>query len=656
MGNFRDRLFRRIAAMQNAKAASNKKMQEANTADQYWHGMRKDPDVNLTDAQLAEVHKFWDKYAFAYKNTPRTQAFFSALSGRFDPCYCEIGLMTYYMWRFYDQAQYHTAFHDKNYREFLFHDVPYTPAYIHRIRGQYYDQNFQHISYDRAMSTLEELVAGREEKLIVKPTPGGGGNGISFIRRGDTKEEISEHLDAIKNDDLIIERFVKAHPSFAAANPTSLNSLRIVTFMYDGEIEVIAILFRMGAVSKEVDNFTQGGVACGVSEGGVCMDYGVDHWGNRYDVHPSGFRFAGHKLYGVDQAVALAKKLHERIPQFRQMSWDIAVDENGVATLIEMNPRGEAGIYEAIGRLPFGKRTASIIDEYLFIAFFNRGANWRWDYNEYADHIVLTKYGWERSTVRVPEKINGKTVTHIAANCFSGQRIKRIIIPGCVKSWDDRICAEMEHQPEITWLEDNRGIIVPAVEQISGGLRGDGNYIQWEPVEGVTTYHIYRMQQGQEREFIKAVSSYTTAYKDHNVLDGVLYYYYVRTHDSSCNIFGDWSRAVGIRTRLSQGVLPAVEQISGGVRGDGNRIQWEPVEGASSYYIYRMQQGQEREFIKTVDSYTTAYKDHNVLDGVLYYYYVRAYDSSCGVLSDWSRAVGIRTRLSQENSGTENDG
>ena len=155
MGNFRDRLFRRIAAMQNAKAASNKKMQEANTADQYCHGMRKDPDVNLTDAQLAEVHKFWDKYAFAYKNTPRTQAFFSALSGRFDLCYCEIGLMAYYMWRFYDQAQYHTAFHDKNYREFLFHDVPYTPAYIHRIRGQYYDQNFQHISYDRAMSTLE---------------------------------------------------------------------------------------------------------------------------------------------------------------------------------------------------------------------------------------------------------------------------------------------------------------------------------------------------------------------------------------------------------------------------------------------------------------------------------------------------------------------
>ena len=111
MGNFRDRLFRRIAAMQNAKAASNKKMQEANTADQYWHGMRKDPDVNLTDAQLAEVHKFWDKYAFAYKNTPRTQAFFSALSGRFDPCYCEIGLMAYYMWRFYDQAQYLSLIH-----------------------------------------------------------------------------------------------------------------------------------------------------------------------------------------------------------------------------------------------------------------------------------------------------------------------------------------------------------------------------------------------------------------------------------------------------------------------------------------------------------------------------------------------------------------
>ena len=384
----------RIYAIYNAKVCNEKKMKKVYSVDNYWLRVWKKPSISLTDEQLSQVHAFWDKYSFAYKNDPRIQEHFTLLSGRFDPRYCGPGLNAYYMFRFYDNPDYHTAFHNKNYREFLFKDFSCTPAVVHRIRGMYYDESFNPISYDEAMMLLQKEIAEKESKLIVKPTPGGGGNGITFIRRGDEKTSISDRLDSIKGDDVIIERIVKAHPSYAVANPTSLNSLRIITLLYENKCTVVAILFRMGALAKEVDNFAQGGVACGVTSDGVCMDCGFDHHGNLYTKHPNGFDFAGHQLYGVDKAVELAKKLHWRIPQFRQMSWDIAVDETGRPTLIEMNPRGDANIYQSIGALPFGDNTAQILDEYLFLYFYKLGATWKWDYKEYSDHIVLTGYGW----------------------------------------------------------------------------------------------------------------------------------------------------------------------------------------------------------------------------------------------------------------------
>ena len=400
------------------------------------------------------------------------------------------------------------------------------------------------------MTILKELVESKEEKLIVKPTPGGGGSGISFIRRGDTKSKIANHLDSIKKDDIIIEKFLKAHPSYAVANPTSLNTLCIITFLYNGEISVIGIVFRMGATAKEVDNFTQGGVACGVSEDGICMNYGADHFGNLYTKHPNGFDFAGHQLYGVKEAVELVKNLHWRVPQFKQMSWDIAVVEDGTPTFIEMNPRGEAGVYQILGALPFGDKTEQILDEYLFTLYFKQGANWEWDYKEYADHIVLTGYGWNKKQVKVPKQINGKTVTHIADGCFTGNAIKKIIIPGCVKSWSSKIYANSGTQPEIVALEDTRGIKIPVPAITSGISENSANTITWEKVPEATSYYIYRMQEGGSRIFVRAVSACVDAFTDRNVLSGVKYFYYVRAHNSACNMLSEWGKAKMILTKV----------------------------------------------------------------------------------------------------------
>ena len=229
------------------------------------------------------------------------------------------------------------------------------------------------------------------------------------------------------------------------------------------------------------------------------------------------------------------------------MSWDIAIDENGEPLLIEMNPRGDIVVYQVFGNLPFGERTQEILDEYLLTLFYNRGADWYWDYKEYHDHVILTKYAWDRETVRVPEKINGKLVTGIEAGCFTGQRIRRVVIPGSVKSVPANVCGSGV-RAEVTREEDKRGIVIPVPEKLFASCDRGKNMLRWTPVEGVTDYRVFRMPKGGTLKFLRQVPACVTSYADYDVLGGEMYYYYVRSYNSAYGMSSALTKPAGILT------------------------------------------------------------------------------------------------------------
>ena len=537
----------RISAINSSEKNYWKIMQKVYNVDRYWESFRKECDTKLTIEQKKQVEDFWGRYSFAYKNSGKAQEYFSSLSGRFNPMYIPDGLMAYYLFRYYDSPEYHTAFHDKNYREEIFKGYLCTPAIVHRVKKYFYNASFVPITYDDAISILFSALK-KEEKLIVKPTPGGGGNKITFIRSGDSKQKISDIIDSFEKDDVVIEKVIRAHNSYEIANPSSLNSLRIITHFTDKKVDIIAVIFRMGAVGNEVDNFTQGGVICRVDEEGRCSKFGFDHHGNKYDKHPNGFEFQGHKLYAVDEAIALARELHFRIPQFRQMSWDIAIDQNGKPCLIEMNPRGECDLYQIFGILPFGDKTKEVLDDYLLTMFYKRKSCFAWDYKEYHDHIILTKCFLAKKNVYVPKEINGKDVTGIEAGCFESGKIKKIIIPGNIKDIASNII-NGEHSIEVERLTDNRGITIPKPLNVTGKAGERWNQIKWTAASGVTNYRIYRMKKGGERKFIKQVGETVTFFTDYSVIVGDTYYYYIRSFDSKYGMHSDWVGPIAICTR-----------------------------------------------------------------------------------------------------------
>lgn len=160
------------------------------------------------------------------------------------------------------------------------------------------------------------------------------------------------------------QEFISQHPKLAAFNPTSVNSIRIVTFLFEERIHVLAAYLRMGQDGALLDNVCAGGLCCAIKEDGMLKDFGYDRRVERVYSHPNGIAFKDFLIPGWDNVVTTAKRLHERMGNFRIISWDFAVDENEEPVFIEMNLKYGAMEYHQLQNGPlFGDMTERVLNE-----------------------------------------------------------------------------------------------------------------------------------------------------------------------------------------------------------------------------------------------------------------------------------------------------
>ncbi|MBR4090955.1 MAG: hypothetical protein IKK28_08815, partial [Mogibacterium sp.] len=66
------------------------------------------------------------------------------------------------------------------------------------------------------------------------------------------------------------------------------------------------------------------------------------------------------------------------------------------------------------------------------------------------------------------------------------------------------------------------------------------------------------------------------------------------------------------------------------------------------YYIFRMRQGGKRELIQVVPGSDTSYEDTDVENGVVYFYYLRSYNSKYNIHSSWSAPTAMKAVCKSE--------
>ncbi len=236
-----------------------------------------------------------------------------------------------------NQKQKWPALLDKNLYETLFKGFKQPVSVVKNINGFFYVN-------DKQVTKIEALeeCCKQKDKLVIKPSidSGRGRNVVGFTiqdkKVSHNNLPLENLFDSYKKD-FIIQKVVKQHPILKSLNESSLNTLRIMTYLKEKEVHILSFIVRIGAVGKFTDNHASGRVVCGVNENGSLKEYGYLISGKRKTTTDSNTRLEGVVIPGYYEAVEMVKEMHFIIPYFKIVSWDIGIDDKGAPVFIEYN-------------------------------------------------------------------------------------------------------------------------------------------------------------------------------------------------------------------------------------------------------------------------------------------------------------------------------
>lgn len=199
-------------------------------------------------------------------------------------------------------------------------------------------------------------------EVIIKPSFGTyGGSGIDFWSREDGLDALEKIVEAHKT--VVVQEIIKQHPYLSAIHSSSVNTLRVVTLLIDDRVEVLSTILRMGQKNKRVDNYSAGGIIACVGRDGTIRESTVQSNQVVLTEHPDGFVFKDERIPNFEKVLEDIYEQCWRIPYFRLVSWDYAIDEAGDPVLIEANfPSSQIDLHQInIGPI-FGDYTDRVLD------------------------------------------------------------------------------------------------------------------------------------------------------------------------------------------------------------------------------------------------------------------------------------------------------
>lgn len=210
------------------------------------------------------------------------------------------------------------------------------------------------------------------DRIMYKPIAGHRGYGVEAIYlTGENMKEVYDRLATYPEG--VVEAFIKQHPEMCKLSPTSVNSLRFVTFSSntkpvtpDGKMVDIAYsIVRFGREGAIVDNLHSGGMVANVDlETGCLSTDGADRNGDLWITHPdTHVTIKGFKVPYFEEARAMVMDAITTRKVEGYIGWDIAISESG-PMLLEVNDRpGSDGLQTAPAQEKKGMKY--LMDKYM---------------------------------------------------------------------------------------------------------------------------------------------------------------------------------------------------------------------------------------------------------------------------------------------------
>ena len=227
-------------------------------------------------------------------------------------------------------------------------------AYYHFFRNKVeFNQKFEEFIgreyLDLRKTNLKkfEKFLKKHSVIMVKPIDQSGGANVSKIVIDKTTniEKLYEVL--LQTKQYLVEDYVRQHKEMNRLCKASVNTLRIVTVRKNNHTTVMLRAIRIGNGIRDVDNFHSGGMYTLFDEKGVITKPAMDREGKLFEIHPvSNVAIKGFKIPFYKEAIAMAIKASEKIPEVGLVGWDIAITDKG-PILIEGNELPGYDIYQS---------------------------------------------------------------------------------------------------------------------------------------------------------------------------------------------------------------------------------------------------------------------------------------------------------------------
>ena len=307
------------------------------------------------------IRPFWKKYGIAVSIDP--QKFYSfGDPNKFDERYIPNNIWLTKIVPHFNSLLYAPGFQDKCLHNLIFPDMKRPETLVKNVNGVFYDDQLHMMTKSEA----KQILMGYQGRFIVKPSVGSSqGRGIQFANGHElTDQTVEELFKSYNGKNFIIQKLLKQHPGMAKFHEKSINTVRVISFLFKDEVHILSTVVRIGGGDSEVDNVARGGYQCNILPDGQLdrVAYTKKN-GKRVFVEQdeAGMIFGEQVIPGFGEIIATVKREASRIGHYRIIGWDIAVGEDGGPVFIEYNCN--PGQNQMTSGPTFGDMTEEVLDE-----------------------------------------------------------------------------------------------------------------------------------------------------------------------------------------------------------------------------------------------------------------------------------------------------
>lgn len=249
----------------------------------------------------------------------------------------------YYNLKFYNRTlknqntfltTYYNSVLSHRYNSYEEQETLYNKAYFNTKFARF--RNLDWILMSQEESDVRKFFEQHDD-LIFKPYRGECGHGVfaanakEILTNGDFSAWLAAHRD------YICEERITNDERLNVLNSTSLNTIRVITFLKDNECHIIWAGIRIGKKGSVVDNISEGGSCAAIDLGKGCIiSEALDEHHEPVNILGEGKTLIGFAIPRWDEMRDFIVNVSRTLPQMSFVAWDIAITPKGLV-LIEGN-------------------------------------------------------------------------------------------------------------------------------------------------------------------------------------------------------------------------------------------------------------------------------------------------------------------------------